>query len=94
MRRLRYPVGYYIIFALFVIGVLSSLLRSSAILIPVIIFGLVFLLYKYPPDRWKWKWPGKRPGPARTRREKTRKASFRVIEGNKDKDSGDRPKSH
>jgi len=77
---------------LILIGIISSI---SQLLIPIIVLGTIFLLFKFPPNRWKFKSrPKYKPGRlAREREEAARKAArrrelkFRVIEGNKKNDS-------
>jgi hypothetical protein len=89
MRRGRFTVGGYIIMGLIAIGLLVSL---KTLFIPILVFGIIFLLYKFPPSRW-----GKRnstqPG-RRTTKKRSKDAVFRVITGNKNSDSDDRPKYH
>ncbi|KAA8782317.1 hypothetical protein ABIE27_000825 [Paenibacillus sp. 4624] len=46
--------AFIVLAALGVIGLLGRASFSS-ILIPLIVFGVVFLLYKYPPARWSRK---------------------------------------
>ncbi|WP_342551807.1 hypothetical protein [Paenibacillus sp. FSL R7-0652] len=46
--------AFIVLAALGVIGLLGRASLSS-ILIPLIVFGVVFLLYKYPPARWSRK---------------------------------------
>lgn len=96
MRR-RYPTAVYIVLTLIAIGILYNLVKSpGSFLLPVIIFGAIFLLYKFPPARLrrlftssssysrpKPKQRTGRSGPAQKKR-----ARFRVIEGNKN-NSGD-----
>lgn len=74
-----------IIAALIVIGILSVL---SALLIPVIVLGSIFLLYKYPPQRWNFR--RRNSNPARKKRS-YKNAKFRVIEGYKSDDPEDNP---
>ena len=71
----------YIIFGLFAIGLLTQRDLGS-ILIPLIVLGVIFWLYKYPPGR------SRRPGgrPTDGRKQSNRKHSFRVIRGNKRND--------
>jgi hypothetical protein len=96
----RRNVFAYVIFGLIAIGILSSLIRSfSAWIIPVLVFGIVFLLYRFPPPAWRRladrlrarsdfsAWGGKSAGGKRTKR-----AKFKVIRGSKPDD--DIPKYH
>lgn len=82
------------ILALAAIGILYRLMiRPADMIIPVLVLGTVFLLYKFPPGRWRRRGgfrrsPGARP-PAPGPRHKARagrKAKFRVIPGNKKDD--------
>ncbi|GIP37627.1 hypothetical protein J31TS4_09070 [Paenibacillus sp. J31TS4] len=96
MKR-RWPPMALVIGGLFLIGVLRNLyLNTMDMIIPVLIFGLVFLLYKFPPDRWR-RGGAARP-PAGGRKQAGRKhPPFRVIQGNKrDQDDQDenRPRYH
>lgn len=94
-RRLN---GIMIVFLiLIVIGILkAAAARPAAILIPVVVFGIVFLLYKYPPARFRSAYRQsrvKQPDRQRTKQQpRKRPAPFRVIEGGKDDD--DMPKYH
>jgi hypothetical protein len=89
MRR-RFTVGGYIVIGLIVIGLIASL---KALFIPICVFGLIFLLYKFPPSRWGVKKNTTQSGQRSTKR-KTKHATFRVIHGNKNSDTEDRPKYH
>lgn len=81
MRRRRQYVQYTV-FALIAIGFLSSLAANpGGWIIPLAVFGVVFYLWKFPPNREKTKG-------------KTKKARFRVIEGNKSDDSQEPPRYH
>jgi threonine/homoserine/homoserine lactone efflux protein len=87
--RNKLSVGGYIIAALIIIGLIASL---RAYFIPICVFGIIFLLYKFPPSRWRAK---KSSNPVRKQgKRKTQDATFRVIQGNKNSDSDDRPKYH
>jgi hypothetical protein len=91
MRQGRFTVGGYIIMGLIAIGLLVSL---KTLFIPIIVFGAVFLLYKFPPSRWGMRTstpPGRRTAGTKRR---TKDATFRVITGNKNTDTDDRPKYH
>jgi hypothetical protein len=88
--RTRFTVGGYIVIGLIIIGLIASL---QALFIPICVFGLIFLLYKFPPSRWRVKKNNPRSGQRSTKR-KTRDATFRVINGNKNSDTDDRPKYH
>lgn len=85
----------YIIFGLIAIGILSSFInRPSAMLIPIVVLGVVFYLYKFPPTRRSQK---PRPGAGRGKQRNTkspRKSTFRVIRGNKRDDDNEPPRFH
>jgi len=81
----RKPIIAYIIFGLIAIGFAAEFFSSPGrLLIPLLVFGIVFYLYKYPPGRRKGRTtvipPRNRDGKER------RKTSFRVIRGNKNDD--------
>lgn len=94
----RWNASSIIVIALMAIGfVYMLLINPGSLLIPIIIFGGIFLLYKYPPSSWGGN---KNPRPYvkqnRTQpqqRPKSRRAPFRVIEGGKD-DDDELPKYH
>jgi len=86
MRRRFSPVEIAI-GVLIAIGLLVSL---RTLFIPILVLGLIFLLYKFPPSRWKKPSYGSR-GSSKPRR---KNAKFRVINGTKDSDSDDYPKYH
>jgi uncharacterized membrane protein len=91
MRRGRFTVGGYIIMGLIAIGLLVSL---KTLFIPIIVFAVIFLLYKFPPSRWGMRTstpPGRRTASTKRR---SKDATFRVITGNKNTDTDDRPKYH
>jgi len=74
-------------------GVAHSLMsRPAAVLIPVLVLGTVFLLYKYPPGRWRRRGvrrdgPGRPPGSRpRNRRGAAGRVKLRVIPGRKKDD--------
>lgn len=84
----------YTIAALLVIGITVSLAnRPSQLIIPLVIFGGVFLLWKYPPNRWRQQRKHTRstssPNRAKSARDKRKPMPFKVIQGNKkdEKDS-------
>lgn len=45
---------FIVLAALGIMNLLGSA-RISSIIIPLVVFGVVFLLYKYPPRRWARK---------------------------------------
>lgn len=86
-----------VILVLAAIGIAYRLLvHPSRLLVPVLVLGTVFLLYKYPPSSWRRR-PRQGRGPHRPaagRRDKPRtynKTKFRVIRGNK---KDDPPRHH
>ncbi|MNR59030.1 hypothetical protein D3C85_1801890 [compost metagenome] len=87
MRRRFTPVEIAI-GVLLAIGLLVSL---RTLFIPIIVLGIIFLLYKFPPSSWKKIQV--RPGPGKGKN--TKNAKFRVINGTKDtNNSDDFPKYH
>ncbi|SDD43127.1 hypothetical protein SAMN02799630_03455 [Paenibacillus sp. UNCCL117] len=82
----------YIIFGLIAIGVLASLFTSPrAFLVPLLVFGAIFLLYKFPPNTWNRQ--SRKPPSGRFAKGKRKNANFRVIPGSKDKQD-EPPKYH
>ncbi|TLS52979.1 hypothetical protein FE782_06300 [Paenibacillus antri] len=93
---------FYVIVGLIAIGILSMIVRNpSGAIIPVVVLGGVFLLYKYPPQRWKFLRNDRRDGSGMwgasdggvRKGRTTKRAKFRVIQGNKP-DDDDKPKYH
>jgi hypothetical protein len=81
----RYPKWVLVILGLIVVGIIAQLIRDpGSLIIPLVIFGVVFYLYKFPPNRAR--------GGKRTFTQKKR-PPFRVIPGNK-KDDDDPPRYH
>ncbi|GAS82811.1 hypothetical protein BK131_22030 [Paenibacillus amylolyticus] len=108
----KQAILFWTFIALAAVGVLTWLgsASPSRIIIPLVVFGAVFLLYKYPPRRWaqKAKSPKIKPS-ARTMakvnaQSGARKSSgsskkrkdypFQVIQGQKGKSDEDIPKFH
>jgi hypothetical protein len=85
MRRKFSPIEIAIAI-LIAIGLLVSL---RTLFIPILVLGIIFLLYKFPPSRWKKTSTGR--GSAKGKR---KNAKFRVINGSKDSDPDDFPKYH
>jgi hypothetical protein len=85
---------WYVVLALIVIGIITSLVENPGrMLLPVLILGGVFLLYKFPPAAFKRQQTPRR-GPIHMSKAKPkRKNPFRVIDGNR-KDDDDTPKYH
>lgn len=88
------PILTYVIFTLMGIGIFMQILEGSqTLLTAVIVFGLIYLLYRFPPTRWKrmgkqWKWKQSVKSS-----QKHAARNFRVIEGKKKKES-ERPPYH
>ncbi|WP_059052352.1 hypothetical protein [Paenibacillus senegalimassiliensis] len=106
MRRQR--IFLWIIAFLSVFGIIDGLFLSKHIpignvIVPLAVVAIVFLLYKYPPRRYRKQHPKIKPS-ARTmakvaaeRRSTTEKRKaypFQVIEGQKGKNDDDLPKYH
>ncbi|MNR16853.1 hypothetical protein D3C85_1334830 [compost metagenome] len=85
MRRKFSPVEIAI-GVLIAIGLLVSL---RVLFIPILVLGIIFLLYKFPPSSWKNASISRGNGKG-----KTKNAKFRVINGTKDSDKDDFPKYH
>lgn len=102
-------IMFWVIVLLVAIGIIDSLFVShriplSSILVPVAVIGIVFLLYKFPPRKYRKAQPKIKPS-ARTmakvaaerkpvRNEKRKAYPFQVIEGQKGKNDDDLPKYH
>jgi hypothetical protein len=84
--RQRFSLSGYIIMGLIAIGLIVSL---RALIIPICVFALIFVLYKFPPS----KWPRFGASKDKSKRPKRKNATFRVIQGNKGNDD-DTPKYH
>ena len=102
MKR-RFGATGTVIAVLFALGVLYQFaLAPGQLLIPLIVFGAVFLLWKFPPNRLKklWNKPKVRNAPHvtihRLKPKQTRnRVPFRVIPGNKkDGRERDRPNTY
>lgn len=106
----RQAVIFWIVIALAVIGLVGDVLFSNAkslmnLLVPVIVIGAVFLLYKFPPTRFG-KRPKVKPSPRTMEKYSAAKRSqqakgnkrksypFQVIEGSKGKNDDQQPKYH
>ncbi|TCZ77435.1 hypothetical protein E0485_10595 [Paenibacillus albiflavus] len=94
-RRFSWPqlIFITIIGVLLLIGFVASM---SKFLIPIVVFGLIFLLYKFPPNTWKFRANQTTSGASnRKKKAPVRKAKFRVIQGSKpDDDNEDKPRYH
>lgn len=90
----RLPAYAYVIFALIAVGILSRFTSDPAgMIIPVAVFGIVFLLYKFPPSRWQWRKSAMSSSHFAKSKAKRKRGSFRVIQGNKTDDE-EMPKYH
>lgn len=78
------------------IGAAAMLIRAPGqLIIPLVVFGIIFLLYKFPPGRSRRGYrPPPSPGRSRRHAQPARKkpAPFKVIEGSRKDD--DRPRYH
>lgn len=87
-----------ILLTLAAIGLVAMVIRAPGqLIIPAVVFGIVFLLYKFPPGRGRRNHRAPRPS-ARDRRKtgaasRRKSAPFKVIEGGRDDDEH-RPKYH
>jgi len=90
---------FYVLIGLAVIGALRLIFQNPGrALIPILVFGGIFLLYKYPPHKWRMLWfqaQSKYFGSTRGVRggRRMKRAKFRVIPGTK-KDGDEPPKYH
>jgi hypothetical protein len=84
--RQRFSLSGYIIMGLIAIGLIVNLWKF---IIPICVFALIFVLYKFPPS----KWPRFGVSKDKSKRPKRKNATFRVIQGNKGNDD-DTPKYH
>lgn len=104
MRRgQRQLILFYVFIGLAALGILQSIaVNPMGILLPAIVIGVIFLLYKYPPSGWRGSPGGKRmykTSDGRTqdkRSTQSKRAKFRVIPGTKrdDDDHDNIPKYH
>lgn len=97
-RRLSLPD--YIVYGLLALGILSRFMHNPApFVIPILVFGIIFLLYTFPPDRFRKKGSVhvRNSGAASRKREQERqrrKSNFRVIYGTKPENEDDPPPYH
>lgn len=106
---IRHAVIFYVSIALAAWGIADVLIRGDfgslmMLMIPIAIFGVVFLLYKFPPGGRRRKMPKVKPSARtmakvasnrKTQQSKKRKEyPFYVIEGQKGKEDEDLPKYH
>jgi hypothetical protein len=91
MRR-HLGLSTYVIFGFGMIGLVSaSFTNPTAFLVPLVIFGAVFLLYKFPPGRLRTNGPSAYQ--AKPRKPK-KQVPFRVIDGSKRENDQEPPKYH
>lgn len=86
--RQRFTLSGYIILGLIAIGIIVSF---RTLIIPILVFLIIFLLYKFPPA--KWAQFGQSLSNRSSKKPKRKNAKFRVIQGNK-RDDDDRPPYH
>jgi hypothetical protein len=90
--RTRSSIWLYVFLGLIAIGLLASL---QSLLIPIVVLGVIFLLYKFPPSKWKKSMRRNHSNSSRyaERYVKPKPSShLRVIPGNKKEDEP--PTSH
>lgn len=94
MNRYSWPQKIIVI----VIGILIAIgliVSISHLLLPILVFGAIFFLYKFPPNSWKYKRRESRSKNNRPKSTKKKNTRFRVIQGNKiDDNDDDKPKYH
>ncbi|OXS52252.1 hypothetical protein B1A99_34590 [Cohnella sp. CIP 111063] len=96
--RNRIQPWFAVVLAFMAIGVITRMMQGSidSWAIPLGLAAIVFLLYKFPPDRWRKpkqrsRPPVKKPPrpdfrSASSKTERRRASPFTVIEGRKDRD--------
>ncbi|MFB9277884.1 hypothetical protein [Cohnella cellulosilytica] len=93
----RIQPWFAVVLAFMAIGVLTTLLQGSveSWAIPLGLVAIVFLLYKFPPNRWGKPAGNSRPSAKRARPDfrgaapkpdRKRASPFTVIEGRKNRD--------
>ncbi|GAA3405507.1 hypothetical protein ACFFNY_29295 [Paenibacillus hodogayensis] len=96
MKRRFHPF-FIVILVLMAIGIMTNMMtRPFELIVAIVIFGGVFLLWKYPPARWS-KSNRRKPTPsssAKRSKERRKDVPFRVIQGNKRDDDGPPEKPH
>lgn len=94
----RFTARDFIVFALLVMGILSAFVQHPApFIIPILVFGSIYLLYKFPPNRWRGgtrKSAAQREAQYRQRERDRKKSNFRVIYGNKPNQEDEPPRYH
>jgi uncharacterized protein YpmB len=102
----RQQLWFYVFVGLAAIGILNAItVNPMGVILPVVVIGAIFLLYKYPPSRWRSMRQSSRTQMYKTsdgrnadkkRSTTTKRAKFRVIRGTKreDDDNDNIPKYH
>lgn len=94
MMRNRSSMIAYAIFGLAAVGIIANLFdRPATMLIPLLVLGIIFYLYKFPPRRGRRRYNGMRTERQASARKTSKKAKFRVIRGNK-RDDDEPPRYH
>jgi hypothetical protein len=96
--RSRIQPWFAVVLVFMAIGLASRLYQGAAqsLIIPLTLVAIVFLLFKFPPSRWKnpinrghSSGAGRRPDistSAKVKSDKRRSSPFTVIEGRKNKE--------
>ena len=99
LLKRRFSKGSYFIFILLGIGIFKA--SPGQMIIALLVFGIIYLLYKFPPNRWQQKHSNRRfINPSNKQKVKKKPMPFRVIQGNKDRnededeDDNNTPKFH
>lgn len=100
-KRNRMPIWFAVMLALIAIGIVSMIVNGGqALIVPVVVIAIVWILYKFPPNRWTGGGSNRssyqRAAAQSKKRQQAKEASaskprrgpapFRVIEGNKGRD--------
>lgn len=96
MNRRFHPF-FIVILVLIAIGIIAKMMTTPfELIVAIVIFGGVFLLWKYPPGRLKKTSKRKQTSSSSGKRSKERRKNvpFRVIQGNKRDDDGPPEKPH
>lgn len=78
MKR-RFPILGYVFIGLMIIGIVVNV---RSLLIPIVVLGVIFLLYKFPPAVWRTWFARFGAGQAKSNKKKS-STRFRVIQGKK-----------
>jgi len=97
MNRRFHPF-FIVILILMAIGIMFNMMtRPFELIVAIIVFGGVFVLWKFPPSRWqktsKLRKPARSSSNKRTK-ERRKHVPFRVIQGNKRDDDEPPEKPH